>query len=130
MDSLWDLFQRDRRDLRDCDALGIQLDFSRMDISPRLVDQMFNSLEQTGAFYRAFSLMAFLALLASMFSVSGSISTITGTRPCWTSGQMVVDHDRAETMTSSPGMSRPYRGFVRAEIASRFADEPELTIMA
>src|SRR5712692_3787346 len=64
-----------------------------------------------------------------MFSVSGSMSTTTGTRPCWMRGQTVVDQDKAGTITSSPGWSRgETAGLHSAETASRFADDPEFTI--
>ena len=55
---------------------------------------------------------------------------ITGTRPCCTRGQTVVDQDSAETITSSPGLNLRYLliGLQSAAIASRLADEPEFTI--
>ncbi len=67
----------------------------------------------------------------SMFKVSGSISTITGLSPHCTTGQIVVDHDSAGTITSSPGFNRSgIAGLTMAAIARRLADEPELFMMA
>src|SRR5690348_5316470 len=63
----------------------------------------------------------------------GSVtSTKTGTRPAWMIGFTVVGKPAATVITSSPGESRlsPSVGEVRAETASRFAEEPELTSIA
>ena len=57
-----------------------------------------------------------------------STSTKTGTSPLRTIGLTVVGKPAATVITSSPGCRRRSPSFfeVRAETASRFADEPEL----
>ena len=61
-----------------------------------------------------------------------STSTKTGTSPLSTIGLTVVGKPAATVITSSPGCRRrsPSFGEVRAETASRFADEPELQRIA
>ena len=64
-------------------------------------------------------------------NVSRSTSTSTGTSPTLTSGKYVVDHATAGTSTSSPGCRRPGNaGFISTAAATRFAEEPELTMTA
>jgi hypothetical protein len=66
-----------------------------------------------------------------MFRVTGSTSTKTGLRPHWTTGQTEVAQETAGNKTSSPGIKREARlGFVNADKARRFADDPELTMTA
>src|SRR3954470_13158469 len=65
--------------------------------------------------------------LGPMLKVAGSMSTITGTRPHWMTGQTVVAQESAGTITSSPGFSpSAVAGLAGAATASKLADEPEL----
>ena len=75
--------------------------------------------------------MAASIRLALMLCVAKSTSTNTGTAPNCRMGLTVVGKPAATPMTSSPGlMARsPRRGEVRAENATRLADEPELTVI-
>src|SRR5262245_6095946 len=64
-----------------------------------------------------------------MLKVWGSMSQITGISPHWITGHTVVDHERAGTITSSPGFSPSLvAGLASAATARRLADEPELFI--
>ena len=66
-----------------------------------------------------------------MLCVARSMSTNTGTAPNCRMGLTVVGKPAATPITSSPGlMARsPRRGEVRAEKATRLADEPEFTVI-
>ncbi len=61
-----------------------------------------------------------------------STSTKTGVMPQVIEGLTVVGKPAAAVITSSPGVRRrsPSIGEVRAEKATRLAEEPELTVMA
>src|SRR5204862_4935380 len=70
--------------------------------------------------------IAFSISLGSILKVAGSMSTMTGINPHWITGHTVVDHERAGTITSSPGFSPALvAGLASAATASRFAEEPE-----
>jgi len=85
----------------------------------------------TGISARVRGPMAPAAAAGSIVKVSRSTSTSTGTSPTFTSGKYVVDQATAGTMTSSPATrGRGNEGFTRAAAATRFADEPELTMTA
>ena len=85
----------------------------------------------TGSSARVRGPMAPATAAGSIVKVSRSTSTRTGTSPAFTSGKYVVDQATAGTTTSSPATSgRGRAGLTRAATATRFADEPELTITA
>ena len=63
------------------------------------------------------------------FKVFKSISTITGMRPFWIIGLIVVGNPMATVKTSSPVLSAflPSFGLVSQLKAIRFAEDPEFT---
>ena len=65
----------------------------------------------------------------SMLQAGRETSTNTGTAPYWTMGATVVGKPAATVMTSSPRRMRrsPRRGEVKAENASKLAEEPAFT---
>ena len=78
---------------------------------------------------RVFSDRASSILSVRILYVCGSQSTKTGTSPFWNIGFTVVGNPLATVITSSPFfMARlPSFGEVSADIANKFALEPELT---
>ena len=59
-----------------------------------------------------------------MLKSSSLASQNIGCRSYWTKGKTVVDHERAGTITLSPGCNLPL--WHKAAMANKFADEPEL----
>ncbi len=78
-----------------------------------------------------FGEMAASIFEASMLCVARSTSTKTGTAPNCRIGFTVVGKPAATPMTSSPGLTArsPRRSEVSVENATRFADDPELTVI-
>ena len=76
------------------------------------------------------SVIASSILFISMFNVFKSISTNLSLSPHWCKTEYVVAHDTAGTITSSPLFKSYLSDKISDAIAIRFADEPELTIMA
>ena len=58
------------------------------------------------------------------------MSTNTGISPLCIIGQIVVDHENAETITSSPGFKKFRFLSVKTDNDKRLADEPELQLTA
>ena len=78
-----------------------------------------------------FFVIFFLRSDIETFNVNGSISTNFGINPAWIIGHKDVDQHRDGIKHSSPFLSLFFfRGFIKAKVANKFAEDPEFTIKA